>query len=115
MSEVAVGTSTVFRSLLAAYEADRLGEDVEPPEHERYLLAMLDPDQCDRLHVLPARKDGGLVLHRDGLWQENVAWISEAENSVGEDCGYRVSAIEHHDAELWYWTFTPQQQSDTDG
>lgn len=95
----------VFETLLAAYEAERRGE--EPEEHERYLLALLTPDHLEKLHRLPARKDGGLVLHCDGVWQENVAWISDAETSVGEDCGYHVEAVEHRDGDLWYWTFAP--------
>jgi hypothetical protein len=103
---------SVFASLLAAYEAERRGtddEDGSSDEHDRYLLAMLDPDHCQLLHPFSVRKEGGLVLHCDGTWEENVAWIDDAERSVSQDCGYPVEAVEHHEDNLWYWTFRPKQ------
>ena len=104
--------SAVLEQLREAYEAER--QDLARPEpeiseHERYLLVLLSPDHCDRLNPYPyTREDAGLVLHYDGMWEENVAWISEAERSVGDECGYPVHAVERHEDGLYYWTFAPK-------
>ena len=102
----------ILAMLRESFEAERREESTTRPhdgEHERYLLALLSPDLCNEITGYPAsREDAGLVLHCDGVWEENVAWISDAEHAVSEECGYPVKAVECHDDGVWHWRFRPK-------